>query len=66
MKRYEILIIWIVFVAASLSYCMNNMTRTEFLLTIIMEVLVFALVVLCRIKSVLKQIRRYHEKNNVQ
>lgn len=54
------------FIAASLSYCMDIMTRTEFLLTIMTETLVFVLVVLCRINSVLKQIKRYYEKNNVQ
>lgn len=66
MKRYESLTILIMFIAASLSYCMDIMTRTEFLLAIMTETLVFVLVVLCRINSVLKQIKRYYEKNNVQ
>ena len=66
MERHESIIIWIMFIAVASSYCMGIMTRTEFLLAIMTEMLVFVLVVLCRINSVLKQIKRYYEKNNVQ
>lgn len=58
--------VFVCYLAFSIAHLTDHLTRVEYLLAMLFTLVLYILILLCRILSTLKSIEKHHEKDNVQ
>lgn len=68
MKNVDVITVFVCYFAFSIAYLTDHLTRVEYLLAMLFTLVLYVLILLCRILSTLKSIYiiLHHEKDNVQ
>lgn len=68
MTNVDAITVFVCYFAFSIAYLTDHLTRVEYLLAMLFTLVLYVLILLCRILSTLKSIDKilHHEKDNVQ
>lgn len=66
MKKHDVITVFVAYIAFSIAYVTDKISRMEYFLALITVIMIYNLLLICRIHNVLKTFEKRYEKDHVQ